>query len=343
MYLDSLVALVPYGSNSEHSVSVPPIMDSGDALAWALMGAHPLTQPHGGTFADDKVRVGWNTAEEQELWAELAEQAGEMQSLAANNQLHEAAKEGVTRLSLQALKELDRIGKTYKKWDDARIAAAPSDSPFSFYKQGDGFGPLPLSESRNWVAAWARTVPDDSSAYYTSFANLLDGERGDWNGLGEPDAADFWSALLAARARDRDRIRDWYRAALQMLWCAEYGVAQSESYFLNGGPKGGGGLGIQAGDAPTPKPGLKIAQFVPVTPPGDQFAPTPPPVSEHPPQPVPDDIPPPGVPAVETPPWHTTTPGKVALGLGAVALAGVAGWGIYRLVRRPAAPPVQRF
>lgn len=343
MYLDSLEARVPFGGNSQHAVSVPPIMDAGAPLAWALMGSHELTQPHGGTFADDKARVGWNTVEEQELWAELAEQAAEMQSQAANNQLHEAANEGVSRLSLQALKELDRIGKTYQKWDDARIAAAPSDSPFSFYKQGDGFGPLPLSESRNWIAAWARSVPDDSSSYYTSFANLLDGERGEWNGLGEPTAADFWSALLAARARDRDRIRDWYRAALQMLWCAEYGVAQSESYFLNGGKPGTPGFGIQAGEAPAPKPGLKIAQFVPVTPPGTEFAPTPPPVSEHPPQPVPDDIPPPGMPAVQAQAWYTTTPGKVAIALGGVALVGVAGWGIYRFARRPPAAPAQRF
>lgn len=326
MYFDTLQAFRQYQGGGTHIVDVPPVVDIGDPIPTSISGGDSLTQSNGGTFADGKTRVGWDTPSEREFAADLLARATEMQTTAANGQLHGDSTARVEALTDAAIKELKRIEAIYALWANARIKAKKSDSPFSFYKQMDGSGPLPLSESRNWIAAFAdiATVNSHPDEYFSTFAGLLQGERGDWSGVGEPTGPQFWSALTAARRRDRDGIRNKYRYVLKAIWCAEFAVAESESYELN---KGDAEPLIMQATPVGPKPPVRVGIL--------QLPTDPPPVSEH--DPIPEETP---APDFVEPAWYTTTPAKVALGLAGAALVGAAGYGVYRLAaRRPAPAP----
>jgi len=101
---------------------------------------------------------------------------------------------------------------------------------------------------RDWakklVANTQEGFNDKMRARFTKFADVI-GNCSGYVGDATPDT--FWDAMLCARKRDRDQIRNWYRAIHKNIYCAEYGVAQSESYNGNREAAGAGGLGIDPG------------------------------------------------------------------------------------------------
>jgi len=331
MWLDTLSARRPYLTTATHAVDVPPIGDDSDVMQSFLMNDHTsLTQTHGGTFSDGKSRPGWGTTSEVDLFEELAERAEEMAKLAADGQLHGDSTARVEALTNAAAHKLGQVESIYAMWEGARIKAKKSSSSFSFYKQMDGVGPMRLTESRNWIVSFADldSVNDHAAEYFTAFAALLQGQKGGWQ-LGEPEGQNFWKALTESRDISRNNIRQLLRAAMRELWCAEYAVAESESYQQN--KEAAPTLLLQAtkiGDEPKPLPGFTVSQFSPPT--GDPL----PPVSEHEPTELVPDLPT----GLQAPAWYTTTPGKVALGLAGVALVSAAGYGVYRLGSRRVAP-----
>lgn len=342
--LDVLSVIVPYKGESSVEVSVPPVLDPGQRPVSSVFGTQRLTLYSGGVPTEKLDLVGWDTDAEQSMADELRDRAEAIYRAADKEELHPDANEPVGEIAWGVLKELDRVRQIYDKWSSSMIKAKRSESPFSFYQQYGGKGPLDLGQSRNSIGAWAAEVQNsaDALSYFNTFSSLLGDEKGGWQ-IGDPTPKQFWDAMLGARQRDRERIRDLYRRIFKGIYCAEYGVAQSESYFGNkaiyeeGRPKDGRQFATPDGGGAEPPPRLwKVARF---TPPDD----VPPPDDDEEPPGVDQALPPDTLPGDNgySPagvPWYQTPGGRALLIGGGVVAAGGAAYGLFRLLRRPSAP-----
>lgn len=334
MWLDAIVASVPYGNQSSVTVEVPPLVWQDSDVLDSVRSDQPDDHTPWDMKEPEKTHVGWDSDDEKAEAAEIIDRANEIIELGQQGKLHPDAQADVMALANAAKEEMEDVRAQYQRWADARLVAKYSDSPFSAYQVYEGAAPLSLDQSVSAIKLWAQwpTSGTETRDYFEAFSSLLEGETGGWEML-DPKVSEWWTALSAARRRDRERIRGHFMLALKALHCADYGVAQSESYYGNkkaAGPQIGG----TGGGEPLPK--FKLAKVVPIEPETPPLQATPVPVDpgpkpEAPTEPAPE----------QATPWYQTPGGKVALAVAGVAVAGGAGYGIYRLMqrRRMAAAP----
>lgn len=326
MFSATLDVVVPYGSVSTHRVEVPPVADVNNPVIASIRSNQALTNTNGtAVFVGNTGArpVGWDTEDEATLRADLQHRARVIKAT-YDGLFHPDALEPAKALAQSAVAEVDRVEDIYDKWANSRLPVKQSArSPLLF--GGASHGPIglgsPLSPD---IGTWAQLPTDRQSTveYFARYAPLLQGERGGAT-QGNETPQHFVRALVAARARDRNRIRAGLRSAYRQYYCAEYGLAQSESWRENKKQSESGG-GMILGTLPTIDTGWDLA--IPTIP-------------EPPPEPGPvtgEDDPAEGGDVDQTTSESGTPAGvMIARVVTAAGFAAVAvGWGLHRSATR---------
>lgn len=302
-FSDTLVAMAPYQNVSTAEVQVPPVADKDAPFVRAVRTNVTLTPNDGtwpsGTWGEGtpaayaygrKDLPGWNGQAE---YAERGRLRNVLKAIydetlvgdLASGPIHPDGKKLLQDLTVAATNRLNSIKAIYDKWASRRY-------PSKYGNQTpDGLQDLALSQAVFDYTVWgAQTTPQQRGGYVQSWffgqPQYLEqiGYQGNINQI--PQNV-FWMLLLAEQIHDRNRIRDLYREAYKMLWCAEFGVAQSQSYYSNKATwdAGPGGKQIPSpGYAPTPPaaphpgPAIALGGLATPTPPGGE-QPVPPPGS----------------------------------------------------------------
>jgi hypothetical protein len=327
MFSETLEVVVPHGNASSHAVELPPVAgDPDDPLVVSLRTNMALTSTNGAAVFVGNTGgrpVGWDTKAESEMRADLQHRARVIKAT-YDGLFHPQALDPAKALADAAVEEVDRVEAIYDKWANSRLPLKPSArSPLLF--NGAEFGPIglgsPLTPDIDTWALWPKNRTE-TLEYFMRYLPLLQGERGGAT-AGYEAPEHFVRALLAARSRDRNRIRAGLRTAFREYYCAEYGLAQSESWRKNKEQAEAQSSGMILGVAESSGTGWGLAA-----------APTPgTPEPEPEPGPVTGEEDPEASP---TEPDGMTRATKIA---GAVAVAGVAavavGWALHRSAIRP--------
>lgn len=235
-YFDTLLVNVPYKGTDKHTVTVPPVADLNEPVIKSISSSVHLTHDNGEHPPDYKKLVGWWGDDERDWFATLEDSTREIHAALDEEDFHPAPKGPVKAMADQASNLLLNISRLYGKWANARMQT--EDPGSGEYAQPDR--DLDLGQSEGEIRDWAKQLTGLDAAglaaavsqRFEKYADLL-GDLPETDYIGDPTPQMFWDAFLAARRRDRDKIRDWYRAIHKNLYCAEYGVAQSESYNRN--------------------------------------------------------------------------------------------------------------
>jgi len=261
MFLNDLVVNVPYGLEDGNPVVVPPIADSTSRpIIESISGTKKLTNADGtAVLADGQSPAGWDSSAELAVRNELAAQRNALQSMlggsgggigglaTSSSLLVPEVRTGVQALLKIVDAKLARVSAIYQAWQGAML---PSE--------GGGVLPLPLrsafQSSWNQVMFPADSVGPHLAPTFASLAQALGNERGGWDGTSRPSYTQLHDAIMAARTRDRKRIRTDLHESYRALYCSEYGLAQSESYLANKADWQAahisGGLQLSAGKPP---------------------------------------------------------------------------------------------
>ena len=319
MTFDTLRVVVPYQSVKDNVVEVPPLVPDNAFSSWLQGTAEGTSHAALSTAAGRKPQgeqqflIGWQSSLEESERERLAEKAEAMLSMRAGL-LHPDVRDYVTQLSQSALADLATVKGLYDLWANSKVAVKFSASPFSAYQIYDGV--IPLDLEREWPDIAATMVDADPVDFFQTFEKLLQGERGGWpvctvSPCADPTMGNFHAAMVAARERDRQEIRARLRAAYRKIWCAEYGVAQSESYYANKEQYERGPGKFDPSGSIVPRPRKLILKGKQITQDADFVPPE-----------VPEETP-------STTKWYQTTAAKVAFVVGGLAVAGAASYGVY--------------
>lgn len=255
-FFDTLVAYVPHRGRGSVEVEVPPLFGGRDS-DWvaALQRSARDSIPRGGldTGVDYReppaapaMQAGqgrnapsWDGPEERdELVPFLASAANEI--IDNKNRLDPRARDAVVALANMALQKLDQIKRIYERYDSFVIPTNKDarGSAFARWGRGAKVGPITLRDSLREILQWSEPwIALKKSDRERQFRNLLDrfGTEGteDLLVLGSPSLADYQSAMRQIRERDRAKIHTLFNEAVRAIWCAQYGVAQSQSYRAN--------------------------------------------------------------------------------------------------------------
>ncbi len=358
---DTLRVSVPYKGVDDNVVEVPPLVPDNDFGRWLQGSAGvfaTLTTAEGRTpetpQASSNAIVGWEKDQEKEERDRLAEEAEGMIEAVDQGEIHPSAAPEVRQLAMSALEDLEKVNGYYEAWSGSLVPARPSDSEFSFYKRLGGYGPIGLDQEWIQIQTWM-VDPEEplggggrpsehenvAALLFSTFAELLDGETGGWWGPGHtPTARQLRDAMIAAREKTRQKIRTLLRTAYEKIWCAEYGVAQSESFYANKAQweRGPGRFApkdswlappvTQGGGTEADPDDFDFGEDeLPDDPPLDQGS------LDQAPE-VPPPPPPAQVPVAPPTKWYQTPAGKVAIGVGGVAVLAAAGYGFYTYYRQ---------
>jgi hypothetical protein len=230
--LDYLTVVTPYRDEDSVAIDLPPVVPDTRVPVMSIYSDAPLTPDTGARPASRG--VGWDTADEVSLRAELNTLAEEISALTNGEELLPPIRSAVEKLSSSVRSDLSKITAIYKKWNSATIKASGGTT-----KQTRSPSPvrLSLTQSRNQIRDKAITVTAANAvALFTAFSSLL-GATDAWTAGGNysPSALPpvFWQGMLEARAHDRSRIRNLYERVLKGLHCASYLVAMNDSYVAN--------------------------------------------------------------------------------------------------------------
>jgi hypothetical protein len=404
-FTDTLTVNIKVGTVQTSPVSVPPIADKDDPFVKSVRGIGPLTPLTGSAPSGTSHLVGWNSTiefDERKRLRNLTEQIYDLANGSGpDGPVHPQAKSLVKALMADAWDNFNEIKRIYDKWKNRRFRTQFGGQSMRMNLNMsiaiiDGFmDTLSNAEALQLFYAFVGpqancpSIPPGGRVTLSQrCSDYFDQVKIHADVTGTIDREGLLKILLIEQLDDRARIRTLYRDAYKMLWCAEYGVAQSESYYENlakwmEGPgkqaQGGGFAPTPTPPPPQPVPAVGLGQFGAVIP-------TEPPIQPPPPQdpaillidpetidwgailepdlgisndvtPPPNGLPPdeddvpdeplqPGeIDAAELPvepdrvygeivsyrtPWYRTTPGKVAIGVGATGLVVGTAWYLLR-------------
>lgn len=268
-YSDTLEANAPFQSTDDITVEVPPVADKNAPFVKSVRTNVVLTPDGGIRPVGTKELVGWNGSVE---YAERKRMREALQQIhdkakftkAATGPIHPDAVKLLGDLTVAATNRLNQIKAIYDKWAARRIASKYGD------QTPDGMQDLGLNQAVQDYITFAAPMNAEQrgqvyQTYYFGKPEFL-AEVG-WNGnIHQMPDNILWSVFAVEQKHDRNTIRQLYREAYKMLWCAEYGVAQSQSYYSNkarhllgpGGKQAGGGFAT-----PPPPPLPPHIMFVP--------------------------------------------------------------------------------
>jgi len=261
LWFDTLVAFVPYkGRFGDVEVEVPPLFGDDTDEPWvkALAGGAQDVLPRGGPGTNNpeyrepkaapdgipgagRDAPSWDGPEERERYMPMLVAMAETLKTEAPG-LDERVAPGVTALANYALERLDRIERIYERYDNFEIPTRKEgrDSPFSRWGKGATRGPITLRDSLPQILTWSepfyKLMPSQQNFMLQDLLDKLGSDGIDTAVvIGEATPQKWQAALRQVRDRDRALIHRLFNEAAQALWCAQFGVAQSESYEANRG------------------------------------------------------------------------------------------------------------
>jgi hypothetical protein len=222
---------------------------------------------------DGRSAPGWDGPLEREVWMpRLRDIAARLTAMAQRtfgaNLLEPQVRAGVLALARSANAKLDDIERIYRKFDDFKVPVLPTEVGREFSRWGRGVreGGITLRDGIPQIARWMTIIEgplaqmDPGAALamlgrlQTRFAEF---NTGGWpSGRAQGDFSpvtklQFLKDVLAAQRGARAKIADLFEQAGRELWCAQYGVAQSQSLQANRGTAAGA-LGFSAGAGALP-------------------------------------------------------------------------------------------
>lgn len=252
-FTDTLEANAPYSTMSDISVQVPPVADKDAPFVKSVRSSTTLT-PNGGVRPPDANHlVGWSGQLEYNERKRLRDALKQIYDKAkatqpATGPIHPDAVQLLGALTIEGTKRLNEVKAIYDKWKARRLPSKYGD------QTPDGRQDLNLNQAVKDYIVWAAPMKrEDRARLYESMyfgqPQFLQ-EVGYQGNIFQMPENVFWSVLAVDQAHDRNKVRQLYREAYKMLWCAEYGVAQSQSYYSNkarflagpGGKQAGGGV-----------------------------------------------------------------------------------------------------
>lgn len=318
-FFDTLVAYVPHRGKGSVEVEVPPIF-GGTEAAWIEALGRPAQDsiPRGGLDTGLGYREppsapalqpgqgrnapSWDGPEERdEFMPLLASAANEI--IDSKNRIDPRARDAVVALARMALGKLDEIERIYERYDNFFIPTNKDARRSAFSRWGRGVerGPITLRDSLReilqWSEPWAALKKSDRERQFYNLIDRFGTDGTDILVVGTPTLSDYHLAMRQIRDRDRKKIHALFNEAVRAIWCAQYGVAQSESYRANMATQG---MMLQAMTpwSPTaPAPGTADAEediqavFLTGTAPDDELLGPFPPDDDAA---LPDDVTPPG-------------------------------------------------
>lgn len=382
-YVDTLTASVPYRTVDETVITVPPLADANKPFEMYVANeALPLTRPgdvendHSPPgwntveelSARNRLRSLITTIQAEAVsypevrnlaerlaasaasdldqveeiyddWADVYFWAAYSENQISCWQRHKLArpdKQGWFEIPLAGSNQTKRV-KIAGKWGACRLDLG---AEWPYIRANI----LPLTTQQGILDGFAAISPLLDSELTVRYGYLGDADK-IYNVLGryEEMAEHLYDAIKAARERAREKIRELYRHAYESLWCAEYGIAQGESYSTNKKlwqgrygdmpvlvtPTGGGGGGVSPllpGGPKLEAPHIPEECFL--------FGTNCPPPREQPPglgvegplPPIEEPVPEPA-PSAPTK-WYGTVAGKIGIGVGAVTVLAGGYYGI---------------
>lgn len=191
---------------------------------------------------DATLGIGYDTDAEHEIWGRLR---GESSALANNTAFYEpSARDQIVAMAELGRSLIDEIDAEYGLYEGHAYPARTT----AF--QGGGLTSWGAAPNTAGMLSVPLSVPDGEALQYVDM-----GEGG---------------LFSLPRNQSRNRIRDMYRKAIQMIWCARYGRNQSlvvrENRQLYNEAVGGADVGSRP--PPPPPPGdFDVSPFPP--PPGN--------------------------------------------------------------------------